>query len=101
MDKQEFNQLIAQWCMGTSHLSSTSAIMRHSSVYLLVQAGREIVPWIIDEYRRDSSIRWGLILYTILNVTPYGKEKCGCVDDMKNAWLEWWEDHKHTGSIPL
>jgi len=85
--EQTFNQLAQRWRAETL-VQSSPHIFSHRLYLQIIGMGREIVPILLCETRRDPG-EWFLALQSITRQDPVKAEDAGNVDAMAKAWLDW------------
>jgi len=73
----------------TRYRSNTRALQNHPVYQQLVSLGDPIVPLILAELHRKSSVSWIIVLDAITGENPVPRALAGRVDAMARAWLDW------------
>ena len=64
--------------------------LRNHPVYQeLVALGEPVVPLILAELERESSVSWIIMLAAITGEDPVPPAMAGQVEAMAGAWLDW------------
>lgn len=89
-----FLQLKQEWEEATAALSSITEICMHPAYQQIIGMGPIAIPFIIREMGNRPN-HWFWALKAITGEDPVPPDKRGRIIDMTNAWLLWWEEHKH------
>lgn len=90
----ELKQLIAEASSETMHISSCHQMLKTNSVKKILAAGELAIPFILQHYKQQRIILWGIVLDHITDINlieeGYFKEKHrGRVDKLQKSWLKW------------
>ena len=85
---EKFYELASQWKEETKLYSSVTDICMHKCYQRIIGMGRDILPLIFHELRKDSD-HWFWALSAIAGENPIPRQSAGKVREMKNAWLDW------------
>lgn len=88
-----FPELADQWRAETDHLSDNEIIAAHPIYRALVALGPRVVPFMLEELKRDNPPRWFQALEEITGENPILPEQRGKMLEMAAAWLKWGERH--------
>jgi hypothetical protein len=94
ISKETFNDLVTQWmdhCRSMIFSSNMEDYLNHPVYRKLVGHGWSIVPWIMEQYRQDSTLPWGFVLQEITGVNIIKDRNQFSPPKVKQQWLEWWE----------
>ena len=86
---RRFQDLVSQWKTTTRYRSNTHALRNHPVYQELIALGEPVVPLILAELERESSVSWMTVLVGITGEDPVPPALAGRVDAMARAWLEW------------
>jgi hypothetical protein len=87
--QEQFHQLAATWKQETGHLSNMTTRAMHPAYQRIIGMGREVVPFILEEFRKGELDDWFWALYAITGENPITEEIAGDMDKMAEAWLQW------------
>ncbi len=90
--KERFGKLAAQWREETKYLSSSTAIVMHPSYQEIIGMGPAALPFIFRELKRESD-HWYWALKSITGADPVPEEYKGQHIKMREAWLQWAQEH--------
>jgi hypothetical protein len=91
-ERQQFNRLAARWHEETDHLSSLTDIVLNLNYQRIIGMGPAALPFVFDELRTNGG-HWFWALRAITGEDPIQPRDRGNIQNMKNAWLEWWRRH--------
>jgi hypothetical protein len=86
---RRFQGLATQWKATTRYRSNTHSLRNHPVYQELVALGEPVVPLILAELERESSVSWITVLAAITGENPVPPALAGRVDAMVRAWLDW------------
>jgi hypothetical protein len=86
---RRFQDLASQWKATTRYRSNTHALRSHPLYQELIALGEPVVPLILAELERESSVSWMTVLVGITGEDPVPPALAGRVDAIARAWLEW------------
>lgn len=92
--RDEFAALVREWKIGRNALSTAKRMAEHPAYQAIIRLGREAVPLIIEELRREPD-HWFIALHVITGASPVPEESRGKLSEMTRAWVEWWEREGH------
>ena len=90
--RRQFNGLAEKWHEDTDHLSSLTDVVLNFNYQRIVGMGPAALPFIFDELRTNGG-HWFWALRAITGEDPVPPQDRGNIQNMKNAWLEWWRKH--------
>jgi hypothetical protein len=90
--RQRFGQLYREWKDATKFSSSTNEIAMHPAYQQIIGMGREAIPLIVEELRRQPD-HWFWALKAITGEDPVDPSDRGRVRRMADVWLKWAQDH--------
>ena len=65
----------------------------HQAYQKIIAMGNDVVPFIIKEMEREPD-HWFIALYAITGANPVPSESRGHIDEMTQAWIDWWRSTK-------
>lgn len=86
---RRFQELATQWKAATRYRSNTRSLQNHPVYQELVALGEPVIPLILAELERESSVSWITLLTAITGENPVPPALAGQVDAMVRAWLDW------------
>jgi hypothetical protein len=86
---RRFQGLAVEWNATTRYRSNTHALGNHPVFQELVALGEPVIPLILAELERESSVSWITVLAAITGENPVPPALAGRVDAMVRAWLDW------------
>jgi len=89
--EEKFHSLAEEWREATSHLSFMGEIVLHPAYQRIIGMGPSILPCIFRELEEDPDL-WFWALKAITGENPVSPEMEGKVDEMAQAWLNWWKE---------
>ena len=89
-----FRVLADWWHEATDALSSPAQKVNHQAYQQIIAMGRAAVLYILADVR-DRGGYWFYALEEIERTSPLPKDNPVPFDDVKNAWLQWGQDHEH------
>ena len=95
MQQARFADLAEIWRNETSHLSSTTTIVRHPAYREIIEMGPVVVPLILRELARRPA-HWGPALAQITGERPVSPGDAGQPEAIAAAWLRWGREHGHS-----
>ena len=87
--ERRFQGLATQWNATTRYRSNIHALRNHPVYLQLVALGEPVIPLILAELERESSVSWFTVLAAITGENPVPSAVAGRVDAMARAWLDW------------
>jgi hypothetical protein len=91
--EQQYHRLKAEWNRDTAVLSNPAKIMSHPAMRAIIAMGDAVVPIILRDLQKDSSLMvWALPAITGVNLAPPKIEDGFVKWDIPAqvaAWLEW------------
>jgi hypothetical protein len=94
LTREEFKDLMADWEEDMMFVSSTTQIMEHENYSKLLEAGKDIMPWLMEEIHESCWIG-GLCLAEALEpevANELGIENiAGHLELIQAGWVNWWE----------
>lgn len=88
VERDRFTRLAAQWKSESRYMSNTKQMAMLRSYQGIVGMGKEAVPLILEELRREPN-QWFWALEVITGENPVTADSAGRVDRMAQAWLDW------------
>lgn len=86
--RDRFTRLAARWKDESRYMSNTAQMALLWSYQSIIGMGREAVPFILDELRREQK-QWFWALRAITGDDPVPKEFAGLVRESAQAWIDW------------
>ena len=86
---RRFQGLATQWKAAIRYRSNTRSLRNHPVYQELVALGEPVVPLILAELERESSVSWIIMLAAITGEDPVPPALAGQVEAMAGAWLDW------------
>ncbi len=97
-NKEKFYVLRDVWQRETQYMSHASQIVEHPSYREIMNMGKQVVPWIIEDIRFNGTMFWWHALRQILGDGPivpeYGRGKLRLINEMWLAWYEYYHERK-------
>lgn len=90
--KYQFDTLKSIWLNETLFSSSTTEINNNRAYRAIIDLGRDVIPFIIDDLRIMDN-HWFYALEILAGVNPVKNENIGNIPAMKKDWLQWAEDN--------
>lgn len=88
-----FPELAAQWRAETAHYSDMERSAAHPIYRALIALGYRVVPFMLNDLRRQEPGFWFIALAEITGENPIPQEDRGNIRRMAAAWLKWGEQH--------
>ncbi len=96
-DSAEFASLAERFANETRQMSMSSTIMANSAMRQIIEYGESAIPAILETYKDDMDIGWGMALFEITqltelpgyNVTRNEGFQMICVDELRDCWIQW------------
>jgi len=99
MNQTEFNELAQKYDQQTRFMSFQHMMIETEGYKKLVEAGDEVVPFIIQLFKqKECGVNWFIVLETITCQHPLQPESVAPgwvginVAATQLAWIEWWEN---------
>ena len=94
MTQEKFNELSKKWKDETAFSSVMSTVLENESAKEIIEAGLEVVPFIIDEIRKTYNGHYCIILSQITGVNPITEKHCGKIEKMAKDWIKWYDKNE-------
>ena len=91
--ESEFAELAERWLAETSYVSALPQIVMHPAYQQIIGMGRDALGPILRWMQQGRPGCWFWALETIARETPVTGAMRGRIREMKQAWIEWGEDH--------
>lgn len=93
----KFEELSRTWRAETSHISRLDMVYMHPAYQQIIGMGKDALPFIFEELAQPTG-RWFWALKSITGFEPFAGQGGIPVSKMKEAWLEWGQQHGYTRS---
>ncbi|MEZ0006271.1 hypothetical protein ABH942_001634 [Flavobacterium sp. 28YEA47A] len=91
---KNFLKLKDSWVLETMFASNSNEIFNNHAYQEIICMGQKSVPWIIRELKKSND-HWFFALREITGVDPILPEHYGKINDMKNDWINWYEQNNY------
>ncbi len=106
MDKDVFDSLVSiiKSDVGVLVDSSGQKILENPAFLMIVDAGRQVIPFIVDDYINSRDVIgigvWPLALEMITGEAPYRERSRGKCYEIRKDWLKWLKRNSKLLSLP-
>ena len=69
--------------------SSHDEWLEHPICQEIIAEGRRVIPFIMEDFKRDGEFPWDVVLQNIVGFCPSSEEHRGCVEAIRQDWLKW------------
>lgn len=94
MTQEKFNELSKKWQDETGFSSVMSSVLKNEAAKEIIEAGLDVVPFIIDEIRKTYNGHYTIILSNIVGYTPIPTAHYGKIKKMAKDWIKWYDKQK-------
>lgn len=94
--KSDFIEWHTQWKADTRYISSHEDIINHNGFKKIVETGYPMIPFIIEELKKQGSVGLLMMLHLITNEKVISDEDAGYLKRQADKWITWAENNGYT-----